>query len=141
MAYFLPVILVVFSNTVYQIAAKSIPEKLDPLASVTVTYLVGAAASFILYYALNKDADILAEYSRLNWAPFLLGLAIIGLEAGMIYAYKVGWAVNSLSVTQSTCLAIVLIFVSFFMFKEPITWNKIAGIAACASGIALINYK
>ena len=141
MAYFLPVMLVVLSNTVYQIAAKSIPEKLDPLASVTVTYLVGAAASFILYYALNRDADILAEYSRLNWAPFLLGLAIVGLEAGMIYAYKVGWPVNSLSVTQSTCLAIVLIFVSFFVFKEPITWNKIAGVVVCASGIALINYR
>ena len=141
MAYYLPVLLVVFSNTVYQIAAKSVPEKLDPLASVTVTYLVGAAASFILYYALNRDADILAEYSKLNWAPFLLGLAIIGLEAGMIYAYKAGWPMNTLSVTQSTGLAIVLIFVSFIFFKEPVTWNRIAGVAVCASGIFLINYK
>ena len=140
-SYIWPVALVVLSNTIYQIAAKEVPEKMDPLASVTVTYLIGAAASFILYYALNKDANIIAEYSRLNWAPFLLGLAIIGLEAGMISAYKVGWPVNTLSVTQSTVLAIGLIAVGYIVFKEPVTWNKVAGIGVCIAGLALINYK
>lgn len=140
-SYIWPVALVVFSNTIYQLSAKQVPEKMDPLASITVTYLVGALMSFILYYALNRDANIVEQYSRLNWAPFLLGLAIIGLEAGMIYAYKAGWPVNTLSVTQSTILAIVLIFVSFLVFKEPITWNKAAGVAVCMAGLYLINYK
>ena len=140
-SYIWPVALVVFSNTIYQLSAKQVPEKMDPLASITVTYLVGALMSFILYHALNRDANIVEQYSRLNWAPFLLGLAIIGLEAGMIYAYKAGWPVNTLSVTQSTILAIVLIFVSFLVFKEPITWNKAAGVAVCMAGLYLINYK
>ena len=140
-SYVWPIALIVVANTFYQIAAKSVPDKIDPLASVTVTYIVGAAASAILYFVTNKDADLLAEYSKLNWAPFVMGIAVVGLEAGMIYAYKVGWPVNAASVTQSTILAIVLVFVGFMLFKEPISWNKIAGIAVCLAGLALMNYK
>ncbi|MBR2548263.1 MAG: EamA family transporter [Eubacterium sp.] len=140
-SYVWPIALIVLANTFYQISAKSVPDKIDPLASVTVTYIVGAAASAILYFALNKDADLLREYSKLNWAPFVMGLTVVGLEAGMIYAYKAGWPVNAASVTQSTILAIVLVFVGYLLFKEPITWNKIAGIAICLAGLALMNYK
>ena len=140
-SYVWPIALIVVANTFYQIAAKSVPDKIDPLASVTVTYIVGAAASAIFYFVTNKDADLLAEYSKLNWAPFVMGITVVGLEAGMIYAYKVGWPVNAASVTQSTILAIVLVFVGFMLFKEPISWNKIAGIAVCLAGLALMNYK
>ena len=140
-SYVWPIALVVLSNTLYQISAKSMPEKMNPLASLTVTYLVGAVASEILYYALNKDADIIGEYSQLNWAPFVLGIVVVGLEVGMIYAYKAGWPVSLASVTQSTILAIVLIFVGHILFSEPISWNKIVGIFVCMGGLALINYK
>ena len=140
-AYIWPVALVVFSNTVYQIAAKQMPEKIDPLASLTVTYLVGAAASLVFYFIINRNADLMREYGELNWAPFALGIAVVGLEVGMIYAYKAGWAVSMLSVTQSTILAIVLIFVGALAFGETITWNKILGVFVCMGGLALINFK
>ena len=140
-AYIWPVALVVFSNTVYQIAAKQMPEKIDPLASLTVTYLVGAAASLVFYFIINRNADLMREYGELNWAPFALGIAVVGLEVGMIYAYKAGWAVSMLSVTHSTILAIVLIFVGALAFGETITWNKILGEFVCMGGLALINFK
>ena len=38
-------------------------------------------------------------------------------------------------------LAIVLLVVSFVIFKEPVTWNKVAGIGVCMAGLVLINYK
>ena len=37
LSYVLPIILVVFSNVVYQICAKSIPGEINPLASLTIT--------------------------------------------------------------------------------------------------------
>lgn len=141
LTYAWPIALVVLANIVYQVAAKSVPDKIDPLASVTVTYLVGAVFCGILYYVLNKDADLIREYSNLNWAPFAMGITVVGLEIGMIYAYKVGWPVNAASITQSAIVAIALIFVGYVLFKEPVTWNKVVGILACLSGFALINYK
>jgi len=35
-------VLVVFSNIVYQICAKGVPKDMDAMASMTITYLVGA---------------------------------------------------------------------------------------------------
>ena len=39
-----PMALIVLSNTVYQICSKSIPADVHPLASVAMTYMVGAIA-------------------------------------------------------------------------------------------------
>lgn len=136
-----PIGLVVLSNVVYQVAAKEVPTKINPLASLTVTYLVGAIVSLILYYVLNKDANILTEYTKLNWAPFVLGLSVVGLEVGFICSYKAGWAVSTASIVQSAFLAIILIFVGYFVYKEQLTWNKIVGILVCLVGLGFINYK
>ena len=137
--YIWPLALVVLSNTVYQICAKSVPEGIDPFASLTVTYLIGAAASLILYFVLNKNGRLLQEYRQLNWASLVLGVAIVGLEVGYIYAYKAGWPVSTCQIVQAALLAIILIFVGYVAYKESITWNKIIGIVVCLVGLGLIN--
>ncbi|MCQ2510546.1 MAG: EamA family transporter [Lachnospiraceae bacterium] len=139
--YFWPLALVVLSNVFYQISAKSVPEAMNPFASLTITYLVGALVSLVLYYALNKESNIIKEYSKTNWAPFLLGLVIVGLEVGYIYAYKAGWPVSTAQIVQAAVLAVILIFVGYALYKEHITWNKIVGIIVCLTGLGLINMK
>ena len=114
---------------------------MSPLASLTITYVIGAVSSLVLYYVLNRDANIVYEYSKVNWAPFILGVAIVGLEVGYIYAYKTGWSVSTAQIVQAAILAIILIFVGYFLFKESLTWNKIAGIIVCLTGLCLINLK
>lgn len=142
LSYIWPVALVVLSNTFYHICAKSAPEGMDALASLTVTYLVGAAVSAVLYYALRgKGASLIAEYRHLNWAPFVLGLVIVGLEAGCIFAYKNGWEVSVFTVVQSAFLACVLIAAGALLFREKITWNKVIGIVICLIGLYFINRK
>ena len=77
----------------------------------------------------------------MNWAPFVLGLVIVGLEVGFIYAYKSGWTVSTASLVQGSVLALALIFVGWLLFKEEITWNKLVGVAICLVGLFFINYK
>ena len=136
-----PIALVVLSNTFYQICAKSVPEGMNPFASLTVTYLLGAAVSLVLYFALAKSPDLLKEYSRLNWAPFVLGVVIVGLEVGYIYAFKAGWQVSTAQVVQSAVLAVVLLAVGHLLYREALTWNKIAGVGICVAGLVLINLR
>ena len=80
MSYIWPMALVVFSNIIYQICAKSVPEDMNPFASLTVTYLVAAAACGLLYFISGPRGGLLREYGKLNWAPLVLGIVIIGLE-------------------------------------------------------------
>lgn len=140
-AYIWPLVLVVISNVIYQICTKSVPDAMNPFASLTVTYLIGAAASLILYYALDRDANILQEYKKINWAPFVLGIVIVGLEVGYIYAYKAGWQVSTAQIVQAAALAVILIFVGYWLYKETLSWNKIAGIIVCLIGLFLINLR
>lgn len=139
--YIWPLGLVVLSNVFYQICAKSVPEKMNPLASLTITYAVGAAASLVLYYALNRGGSLMAEYQKTNWAPFLLGVVIVGLEVGYIYAFQAGWPVSVAQIVQSAVLAVILIFVGYLLYHEAITWNKLVGILICLVGLGLINIK
>lgn len=140
MAYLWPLLLVVASNTVYHICAKSLPERVDPLASLTVTYLIGAIFSGVLYFAANRgSADLLKEYSGMNWAPYVLGLAVVGLEAGSMHAYKAGWAVSAFQVTSAAAIAAILVLVGYLLYHEAITVNKLVGLALCVAGLFFLN--
>ena len=141
LSYIWPIALVVFSNTVYQVCAKSMPPSINPLASLTVTYATGAAASGALYFALNRGGNLLREYSQLNWVPFVFGIALVGLEAGYIYAYKAGWQVSSAAIVQSSFLAVSLLLVGSVLFREAITLNKVLGVLICMVGLYFINKK
>lgn len=140
-AYIWPLFLVVISNTFYQVCAKSVPDKINPFASLTITYLVGALMSLILYFVLNKGGNLINEYKHVNWAPFVLGLVIVGLEVGYIYMYKAGWQVSVAQIVQAAIIAVLLIFIGYWFYKESITWNKIVGIVVCLGGLFLINIK
>lgn len=139
--YVWPIGLVVLSNILYHICAKSVPEKLNPFASLTITYAIGAIFSAIMFVVFNKSDSLIQQYGKLNWAPFALGFVIVGLEAGYIFAYKAGWQVSAASIVQSSFLAVALIFIGWLLFKEALTWNKIVGIFICLVGLVFINYK
>lgn len=139
MNLYFPVLIVVLSNTVYHICTKSVPQGVNTFASLSVTYAVGAIASAAIYFLTQKNPNLLAQYRGLNWSSFVLGLSIIGLEAGYILMYKVGWDVSVGQIVQSAFLAVALIFVGYLLFGEAITLRKILGIAVCLGGLYLIG--
>lgn len=139
--YIWPIGLVVLSNIIYHICAKCSPENLNPFASLTVTYGVAALASLALFFILGKGDNLIAEYKKMNWTPFVLGIVIIGLEAGFLYAYKAGWQVSMATIVQSSILSVALLFVGWLLFKEGMTWNKIVGMVVCLIGLVLINWN
>lgn len=137
--YIWPLAMVIISNLFYHICAKSVPENLNPFASLTITYVIGAVVSLGFFFALNKGGNFIEEVSHVNWAPLVLGIAIVGLEVGNIYAYKAGWPISTQQIVQSAVLAIILIFVGALLYQEAITWNKVLGIIICLVGLGLIN--
>ena len=139
MSLYWPIVLAVCADIVYQISAKSTPETLNPFASLTITYLIGAAISLVIFYITSAGGNFIAELKQINWTAFALGLAIVGLEAGSIYMYKVGWNMNTGYLVKSIILALALIVVGYIIYKEQVSGTKIAGIAVCLLGLFLIN--
>lgn len=138
-AYYWPIGLLVLSNVFYHITAKSLPADVDAFFSMAITYVVGAVVSIVLYLTIGNGENLQAQISGLNWTPFVLGLAVVGLEVGAIFMYKAGWEVSVGNIVQAIFVAIALLFVGVLVYKEALTGTKIAGIAACLVGIFLLN--
>lgn len=140
MAYLWPLILIVVSNSIYHICAKSLPAKADPFAALTVTYLIGAVFSAALYFLLNRGStDLAQEWRSLNWTPYVLGFIVVAMEAGNVYAYRAGWSVNTLPVVQAACVAVLLLALGFLLYREGVTAGKLIGLALCVAGLFFLN--
>ena len=136
-----PMALIVISDVVYQICAKSVPGNASPFFTLTITYLVGAAATFVLHFLTGGSADLAEELKKLNWAPFILGIVIVGLEGGWLFAYKAGWQVGTAQIIKGAVLGTILVFVGILLYKETMTWNKIVGVLVCMAGLVFFNLK
>ncbi|WP_246597280.1 EamA family transporter [Faecalicatena faecalis] len=134
-----PIFLIVLSNIFYHICSKSTPAGIHPLAALTVTYAVGAIVSAVLYFVLNHGGNLIQEYHKLNWSSFVLGLAVVGLEAGSIYMYKAGWNISVGQLVHSSLLTVCLIIIGYFVYHEAVTIQKVVGILICMFGLYLIN--
>ena len=136
---FWPIFLAVFADVFYQICSKSTPATLNPFAGLTITYLVGAAITMVIFFITRGGKSLLTEWKSINWTTFVLGFAIVGLEVGSIYMYRAGWNINTGYIVKSIILAMALIVVGYFIYKEQFTMNKAIGIAACMLGLYFIN--
>lgn len=134
-----PIMIIVAANTMYNVCARTTSREINAFASLTITYTIAACVSFISFLISSKDKNIFSEIPKANWASFVLGMVIVGLEFGYILAYRNGWKMNTVSVTANITLAIILIFVAFIFYKESITPRQIVGIFVCAGGLALIS--
>jgi len=136
-----PVLLLVGANTVYQVTAKGVPSEINPYASLLVTYLIAAAVSLVMFWCTAGGVSLSGQLKQINWSSWLLGLAIVGLETGSIFLYRAGWNISVGSLVASIALAVVLIFVGAFLYKENISAKQLLGIALCLGGLVFINLK
>lgn len=139
MSFYWPIVLIVVSNVFYNICTKSTPDNVNPFASLTITYVVGAIVSAAVYSILNPGSNLFHEYRNVNWSTFVLGVAAVGLEAGSIYMYKAGWNISTGQMVYSSILALCLIIVGYFFYHESISITKVIGILICLVGLFLIN--
>lgn len=141
LAYLWPLLLIVVSNIFYNITVKETPGNVSPFLSLVVTYLAGAVISFCIYLATAEKHQILQNLKQLNWTSYVLGIAIVGLEAGYIYLYRAGWQISLGSLAANITLAVSLILVGALLYKETIHVNQGIGIMLCLAGLVFINIK
>ena len=139
--YVWPVLIIISANLLFQSCAKSIPESLNLFAALTVVFLVGTIISFVAYYASTGGSNIVLECSKCNWAPVLMGAALVVLEAGFVMAFRNGWPLSLLQIFQTSLLAVLLVAVGYLVFHEPITWQKALGIFIVLSGMGILAWK
>ena len=134
-----PILLILLSNTVYNICTKSTPGNVNAFGALMITYAVATIFTAVIFVFLVKPENVLTELSHVNWTSVVLGMVIVGLELGYVFAYRAGWKVSSASLVANIGLAIVLIFVGAVLYGENITLKQLMGILICCVGLFLIN--
>ena len=134
-----PVLIVVLSNTFYNICTKSTPSNVNAFGTLMLTYITAAILTGVIFLFLVKPENAIVELSKVNWTSIVLGIAIVGLELGYIFMYRSGWKVSSGALVANICLAIALIVVGAILYGENITVKQVLGIFICIVGLFLIN--
>lgn len=141
MIYYLSIALTVTSNVLYHVFLKLVPHHVHPFFSLIITYLVAAGATSVIYFFSPQKLSVVDHIRELNWASYALGLSIIGLEVGFLLAYRSGWDISMAGLVSSTAVAVMLIPIGVFFFRETVSMVNIIGILLCLVGLALVNYK
>ncbi|MBR3316609.1 MAG: EamA family transporter [Atopobiaceae bacterium] len=133
-----PIGMIVVSNLFYHICTKGIPAGLNPFLSLVVTYVVGMVLALGAYFLTRGSSTLAQDVRSVNWAPIVLGLAIVGLEAGNVFMYRAGWDISVGSLLYNILLAVILVGVGALFYHEQITPARIAGVVVCCVGLWLL---
>ena len=139
--YIWPIGMIVIANIFYNITTKETPQGANAFLSLSVTYGVAMVATFLIFFFTRKGETIGVAFGKLNWTSYVLGVVVIGLELGYIFAFRNGWQVNTTSLVANIILAISLLIVGFLLYKEHLTITQIIGIVLCIGGLIMVCKK
>lgn len=132
-----PILLLVFSSTFYNLSSKAMPKNVQPLASLTISYIIAAILSFILFIVTSDDKNFMKELKYINWTSVVLGCSIVAVELAYIFIYRSGWKMGVGTLIGNVAVTCVLLIIGFLVFKEHLSLRQGIGIIVCLIGMVL----
>lgn len=139
--FYFSISLAILSSALYHFSAKSTPASVNFSITLIVTYAVALVITLLTVPFFPAPNGILAELKQLNWASFLLALAIVGIEFGFLLVYRSGWNLGIAAVLVNVVASLILLPVAIFLFKDKISWINVLGIFVCLAGLVMLNWK
>jgi drug/metabolite transporter (DMT)-like permease len=139
--FYFSITLAICSSALYHFSAKSTPADVNFSVSLIVTYLVALGIVLLSIFFFPTKNGLVAEMRQLNWASFLLAIAIVGIEFGFLLVYRSGWNLGIAAVLVNVVASLILVPVAIFVFKDKLNWVNIVGILVCLVGLVMLNWK
>jgi drug/metabolite transporter (DMT)-like permease len=136
--YVMSMVVLVLSVASYQFAAKFIPQTLSSWHVLTIVYIIGLVLSLIAGLIDSSKQTLLETLRGSNWAVFVLGFAVVGIETGYLLAFRAGWKLNITGVFSNAAAAILIFPIGVFILKERMTTLNIVGLVIAVIGLFLI---
>lgn len=139
--FYFSITLAILSSALYHFSAKSTPANVNFPIALVVTYAVALGITLITIFFFPAKNGFAFELKQLNWASFLLAIAIVGIEFGFLLTYRAGWNLGIAAVLVNVVASLILLPVAIFFFKDKISWVNIVGIFVCLAGLVMLNWK
>ena len=130
----------VVANVFYHVAMKQTSERLDPLVSLLLTYLVAATTCLVAIPFFGR-LSLRENIAYLGWPTVLLGISICFLELGFLLAYRAGWNLSTAALACNVAVGLLLIPLGLFYFREHLTIANGVGILLAMTGLWLIGRR
>ncbi|HMB29497.1 MAG TPA: hypothetical protein VKS99_15415 [Blastocatellia bacterium] len=140
-SHFLPIAMIIFGGALYHVAQKSVPRAVNPFAAIIIAYAIGISLGVVGLAFDRGGGSLLDSVKDSNWAVVAIGASALIIEVGFLLAYRAGWNLSTASVITTVSVAVILIPVGMFVFKEHLSLRSAAGIACCLLGLYLITKK
>ncbi|HET6845211.1 MAG TPA: EamA family transporter [Anaerolineales bacterium] len=131
----------ILASALYHFSQKATPKGVNPPVAIIMTYVVAILLTTGLLYFMPARDGIMVEVRRLNWASYLLAVAIVGLEIGFLLVYRSGWNIGLAAVLVNVAASLLLVPIAILMFKDKLNWVNVAGIVTCLAGLIMLNWK
>lgn len=139
--FYFSITLAICSSVLYHFSAKSTPANVNFSVSLIVTYLVALGIVLLTIFFFPAKNGLAVELRQLNWASFLLAVAIVGIEFGFLLVYRSGWNLGIAAVLVNVVASLILVPVAIYVFKDKLNWVNIVGILVCLVGLVMLNWK
>lgn len=139
--FYFSITLAIVSSALYHFSAKSVPSNINFAISLVVTYTVALGITLITTFLFPAQNGLTFELKQLNWASFLLAIAIVGIEFGFLLVYRSGWNLGIAALLTNVVASLILVPVAIFVFKDKLTLINIVGILVCLAGLVMLNWK
>ena len=135
------IFMVVAVNAFYHgcISAKSTHVHVDPFVSLTVSYLVAAGLSALLFFITTGRKNMFAEIGKIHWVSIAFGFAIVCLELVYLWVYRTGIVVNVDLLMTNIGLACVLLTMGVLLYQGAVSSRQVGGILLCMVGVYFVN--
>lgn len=128
-------------GVLYHVAQKSVPKYVSPFAAIIIAYGIGILFCLLALVFLRSDRPLMESVRGANWAVWLLGISAAIIEISILLAYRAGWNISITSVVVNISVALILLPIGIFIFREDVSWRSGAGIAFCLLGLYLLSPK
>jgi hypothetical protein len=130
----LPLIMIIGGGVLYHVCQKATPTTVDPFLALCISF--GLASLICLGLFVARDGVAAAQFRRVNWTSVALAVALVAIESGYLIGYRAGLRLNVTSFVCNSLIALVLVVIGTFLYRESFTLRTGLGMVLCVWPVA-----
>ena len=131
-----PLIMILVGGILYHVSQKSTPATVDPFLALCISFGLASLACLGLFAA--RDGFSSTQIHRVSWTSVVLALALVLIESGYLVGYRAGLKLNVTSFVCNNLIALALVIIGAFLYRENFTVRTGSGMLLCVAGLLLL---
>jgi drug/metabolite transporter (DMT)-like permease len=130
-------IMIVGGGVLYHVCQKATPQAIDPFLALGISF--GLASLGCLALLVGRQGLAAPDLHSVNWTSIALAAALMLIESGYLIGYRSGLSLNLTSFACNNAVAVVLLAVGTFFYREHLDVRTASGMALCVAGLLLLR--